>query len=175
MGKIYKDHFNYYLDRSTWENIEISSPKIAKNVEYYKDDKAFYKYIPKDKNLLYQDLLREELGGSKKSITYGTTRTTGLPELLFYELRIYTAEHPGPSISGLSELKGLEGFNHVSVVAGVWLYQKRTVTVSGKTYTSYEENFSHWLIGNGCAGTYEKNDALILKQVKIFSGNNKGY
>ena len=163
MGKIYKDYFNYYLDRSTWENIEVPTHKIAKDVKYYKDNNAFYKYIPNDKNVLYQDLVHEELGGSKKSITYGTTRTTDPPELLWYELRIYTAEHPGPSISGF-----LDAFKHVSVVAGVWLYQKRTIIESEKTYTRYEENFSHWLIGNGCAGTYKKHDDLILRDVKIF-------
>jgi len=125
-----------------------------------------------------------------KTSTY-TEETIYTSETLWYEARVYTAEHSIISDPVENELEiatgwdweviaGDTGLVHVSVVAGIWEIKKEHVLVttkvsptgqalSTKKMTRWREKFRSWEVGNGSASWVHSDDTLFLKMLQIFS------
>ena len=173
----YCDYFSYYMDEEYRKNFKIPETKIVLDEKYYKSNKAFLPLGSDD--ITYQTVSRMDVSPEwllKNALASETTREAGTEftttrlseaELMYYEFRVYSAEHP------VIENYEIAGLYHVSILGGFWanFKRKKTVTtfripsfevVSEDVSTQYEEIFLYWMIGNGCLGTYESFDQLIL-------------
>ncbi|MBN1697436.1 MAG: hypothetical protein JW881_07975 [Spirochaetales bacterium] len=165
--------FLYYTDREYRDNLKIPVKEITFNRDYYQNDSAFLKINPREVsyetvrvNVTSPDSLAEHLRKHESILEREhTSVTTSLSdaELLYYDFRVYSAEHPVVS--------DWETVRHVSIVGGCWVHliRKKTVTtvkhpenevIDEKVYTLHEELFVCWLIGNGCLGDYKATDSL---------------